>query len=202
MRTTRVLNVRAVIGSFWGKEDEWGCGGWEGFQRNTEDKKWQPTAQQLHPGTGLVNGGGVAEEKERHAGNAAEDQHHGQQHEHRGGLEGSRRDGAEVGEAAHAGEVPAGRLHAAQAVVKQAEVADVRRLDAVTDPVGLDENHHVDDGEADGEDGPENPDGPRVAHVVVMVDLGGFLGRQHVCCFFLSFFFTPLICLSSRLQEK
>lgn len=37
-----------------------------------------PTAQQLHPGAGLVNGGRVAEEEERHAGDAAEDQHHGQ----------------------------------------------------------------------------------------------------------------------------
>ena len=175
-----------------------------------------PTAQQLHPGAGLVNGGGVAEEEERHAGDAAEDQHHGQQHEHRGRLEGSGRDGAEVGEAAHAGELPAGRRPGAHAVVEEAEVAGLRRVDAVADPVGLDEHHHVDDGEADGEDGPQHPDGPGVAHVIVMVDLGGFLGRQHVWSIFffhslspslsLSFSFflsTPVLLLLFRLlQEK
>ena len=157
-----------------------------------------PTAQQLHPGAGLVNGGGVAEEEERHAGDAAEDQHHGQQHEHRGRLEGSGRDGAEVGEAAHAGELPAGRRPGAHAVVEEAEVAGLRRVDAVADPVGLDEHHHVDDGEADGEDGPQHPDGPGVAHVIVMVDLGGFLGRQHVWSifFFLSLSLSPSLSLS------
>lgn len=146
-----------------------------------------PTAQQLHPGAGLVNGGGVAEEEERHAGDAAEDQHHGEQHEHRGCLEGSGRDGAEVGEAAHAGELPTGRRPGAHAVVEEAEVAGLRRVDAVADPVGLDEHHHVDDGEADSEDGPQHPDGPGVAHIIVMVYLGGFLGRQHVW----SVFFPP-----------
>lgn len=157
-----------------------------------------PTAQQLHPGAGLVNGGGVAEEEERHAGDAAEDQHHGQQHEHWGRLEGSGRDGAEVGEAAHAGELPAGRRPGTHAVVEEAEVAGLRRVDAVADPVGLDEHHHIDDGEADGEDGPQHPDGSGVAHIIVMVDLGGFLGRQHVwsffspLSFFLDIFYTPV----------
>lgn len=138
------------------------------------------TAQQLHPRARLVHGGGVAKEEERHARDAAEDQHHGQQHEDRRRFEGSGRDGAEVGEAAHARQLATGRRPRAHAVVEQAEVSGLRRVDAVTDPVGLNEHHHVDDGEADGEDGPQHADGTRVAHVVVMVDLGGFLGRQHV----------------------
>lgn len=164
----------------------------EGFTLHVQQKRKKrkntngvPTTQQLHPGAGLVNGGGVAEEEQCHAGDAAEDQHHGQQHEDRGCLEGSGRDGAEVGEAAHAGELPAGRRPGAHAVVEEAEVAGLWRVDAVADPVGLDEHHHVDDGEANGEDGPEHPDGTGVAHVIVMVNLGGFLGRQHVLCCFL-----------------
>lgn len=47
------------------------------------------TAEQLHPGARLVHGGGVAEEEKRHAGDAAQDKHHGQQHEEKGGLEGA-----------------------------------------------------------------------------------------------------------------
>lgn len=155
-----------------------------------------PTAQQLHPSAGLVNGGGVAEEEERHAGDAAQDQHHGEQHEHRRGLEGAGRNGAEVGEAAGAGELPGRRRTGAHAVVEEAKVAGLRRADAVADPVGLDEHHHVDDGKADGEDGPQHADGAGVAHVVVMVDLGGFLGRQHVWVFFS---FSPYISLSTPL---
>ncbi len=44
------------------------------------------TAKQLHPSAGFVDGGGVAEEEERHTANAAQNEDHGQQHEERGHL--------------------------------------------------------------------------------------------------------------------
>lgn len=66
-----------------------------------------PTCQELHPGADLVDGGGVAEEEKGKAGDAAENQHHGKQHEEGGRLEGAGRDGAEVGERAPAGELAA-----------------------------------------------------------------------------------------------
>lgn len=157
----------------------------------------KPTAQQLHPGAGLVNGRSVAEEEERHAGNAAKNQHHGEKHKHRGCLEGSGWDWAEVREATHAGELPARWRPGAHAVVKEAEVADLRRVDAVANPVGLNEHHNVDDGKADGEDGPKHPDGPGVAHVIVMIDLGGFLGRQHVRSIFFFFYLDVFFFLFS-----
>ena len=112
-----------------------------------------PTCQELHPGADLVDRGRVAEEEKRKAGDAAEDQHHGEQHEEGGRLEGAGRDGAEVGERAAAGELSA-RQPAAHTVVEEAEVARFGGAHAVAHPVGLDEDHHVDDGEADGEDGP------------------------------------------------
>lgn len=63
--------------------------------------------------------------------------------------------------------------------MEEAEVARLGGAHAVSYPVGLDEDHHVDDGEADGEDGPQHSDGPRVPHVVLMVELGGLLRGQH-----------------------
>ena len=85
--------------------------------------------------------------------------------------------------------------------MEKAEVACLWCVDAVADPVGLDEHHHVDDGKADGEDSPQHPNSPRVAHVVFMVDLGGFLGRQHVCSFgrFLFFFLFVFLVPSFKL---
>lgn len=155
----------------------------------------EPTAQQLHPGAGLVNGRGVAEEEECHAGNAAKNQHHGEKHKHRGCLECSGRDWAEVGEATHAGELPAWWRPGAHAVVEEAEVADLRCVDTVANPVGLNEHHNVDNGKADGEDGPKHSDGPGVAHVIVMIYLGGFLGRQHVwSSLFILYIFLLLFC--------
>lgn len=136
------------------------------------------TAEQLHPGTRLVDGGRVAEEKEGEAADAAEDEHHGHQHKERGRLEGAGRDGAEIEEGSLAHKFPVG-VPVAHAVVEQAEVPGLGAADAVADPVGLYEDDDVDDWQADGEDGPQDPDGPGVAHVVVMVDFGSFLQRQH-----------------------
>lgn len=137
------------------------------------------TCRELHPAADLEDGGGAAEEEEREAADAGEHQHHGGAHEERRGLEGSWRDGAEVGEGAVAGQLA--RHAVTDAVVEEAEVADLRGLRAVADPVGLDEAHHVDDGEQHGEDGPQHADGARVPHVVRLVDLGGFWCGEHLC---------------------
>lgn len=136
------------------------------------------TAQQLHPGARLVDSRGVAEEEEYEARDASQNQHHGEQHEEGGCFECARGDGAEVGEGALAGELAVGGT-VPNAVMEQPEVAGLRRIHAVPDPVGLDKNHHIYDGEAYGENSPKYANGARVPHIVVMVNLGGFLRGQH-----------------------
>lgn len=136
-----------------------------------------PTCSQLHPAADLVHGPGAAEEEEREAADAGEDQRHGRADEEGGGLERAGGDGAELGEAALAGQVPGQPVP--DAVVEQTEVARLRGVRAVADPVRLDEAHHVDDGEEDGEDGPEDADGAGVPHVVGLVDFGRLGGGQH-----------------------
>lgn len=54
------------------------------------------TTEKLHPSTRLVDSGDIAEEEKRHAGDAAEDENHGQQHEEGRCFEGAGGDGAEV----------------------------------------------------------------------------------------------------------
>lgn len=139
------------------------------------------TRGQLHPGTDLVDGGCVAEEEEDEADDAGDDEHHREPDEEGRSFEGSRGQAGEVREAAPAGEFPAEAV--ADAVVEEPEVARLRGVHAVPDPVRLDEAHHVDDGKADGEDGPEHADGPRVPHVVGVVDLGRLLSWEHPRCY-------------------
>lgn len=136
-----------------------------------------PTCCQLHPPADLVHRPGAAEEEEGEAADAGEDQHHGHADEEGGGLERAGRDGAELGEAALTGQVPGQPVP--DAVVEQTEVARLRSLHSVPDPVGLYEAHHVDDCEEDGEDGPEDADGAGVAHVVGLIDLGSLGGGEH-----------------------
>ncbi|KAJ1161833.1 hypothetical protein NDU88_002314 [Pleurodeles waltl] len=131
------------------------------------------TGGELHPGADLVHGGRVAEEEEDEGDDAGDDEHHREADEEGSGFEGSRRDAGEVGEAASAAELA--EQAAADAVVEEAEVACLRGVHAVADPVRLDEAHHVHDGEEDGEDGPQHADGPRVPHVVGVIDLGRLL---------------------------
>lgn len=135
------------------------------------------TCSQLRPAADLVHGSGAAEEEEREAADAREDQRHGHGDEDRGGLEGAGGDAAELREAALARQVPGQPV--ADAVVEQTEVARLRGVHTVPDPVGLDEADHVDDGEQDGEDGPQDADGPGVPHVVGLVDFGSFGGGEH-----------------------
>lgn len=135
------------------------------------------TCSQLHPAADLVHGAGATEEEEREAGDAGEHQHHGHADEEGGSFERTGGDAAELGEAALTGQVPGQPV--SDAVVEQTEVARLRRVHAVPDPVRLDEAHHVDDGEEDGEDGPQDADGAGVAHVVGLVDLGSLGCGEH-----------------------
>lgn len=139
------------------------------------------TRGQLHPRTDLVDGGCVTEEEEDEADDAGDDEHHREPDEEGCSFESSRGQTGEVREAAPAGEFPAEAV--ADAVVEEPEVARLRSVHAVPDPVRLDEAHHVDDGKADGEDGPEHADGPRVPHVVGVVDLSRLLSREHPRCY-------------------
>lgn len=135
------------------------------------------TGGELHPGTDLVHRRRVAEEEEGEADDAGDDEHHGEADEERGGFEGARGQRGEVREAAPAGQLPGEAV--ADAVVEEPEIAGLRGVHAVANPVGLDEAHHVDDGKADGEDGPQHADGPRVPHIVGVVQLGSLLSREH-----------------------
>lgn len=110
------------------------------------------TCSQLHPAADFVHGAGATEEEEREAGDAGEHQRHGHADEEGGSFERTGGDAAELGEAALTGQVPGQPV--SNAVVEQTEVARLRRIHAIPDPVRLDEAHHVDDGEEDGEDGP------------------------------------------------
>lgn len=136
------------------------------------------TCCQLHPGTDFVDRGCIAEEEEAEAEDAADDEESGDAHKEHGCLEGTRGDGAKVQGATLADELAGESV--ADAVGEEAEVAGLRGVNAVADPVGLDEGHHHDDGEAEGEEHPQHPHGTCVAHVVGVVDLGGLLRRQQL----------------------
>ena len=133
---------------------------------------------QLHPRTDLVDVPRVAEEEEAEADHGAHHQQHGGAHHEHGGPERRWGDGAEVQHAAFTHELRRERV--ADAVVEEAEVSGLRRVDAVPDPEGLDEHHHRDDDEADGEHGPHDADGPGVPHVVGVVDLSRFLRWEQI----------------------
>lgn len=133
---------------------------------------------QLHPCTDLVDVSSVAEEEQTEADHGAHNQQHGGPNEEHGSPEGRWGDGSEVQHAALAGELRSQRV--ADAVVKEAEVAGLRGVDAVPDPVGLDEDHHGDDDEADGKHSPHDADGSRVPHIVGVVDFGSFLRWKEV----------------------
>lgn len=64
--------------------------------------------------------------------------------------------------------------------MKETEVAGLRGVDAVPYPVGLYEDHHGDDDEADGEHGPHDADGAGVSHIVGVIDFSGLLGWKQV----------------------
>lgn len=89
------------------------------------------TRGQLHPGANLVDASRVAEEEEAEADDAAHHQQHRDAHKKHSGLEGPRRDGAEVQRAPFACELRGQRVP--DAVVEESEVSGLRRVHAVSD---------------------------------------------------------------------
>ena len=131
----------------------------------------------MYPAADLVDGGGAAEEEQCEAADAREDEDHGHSDEEGRSLEGTRRDGAEICETALAGELSGQPV--AYAVVEEAEVASLRGVHSVPDPVRLDKTHYVDNSEQDGEDCPKHPNSSRVPNVVGLVDLGSLRSWEH-----------------------
>lgn len=146
-------------------------------QLQTFSQTLELTGGQLHPGADLIDAPRVAEEEEAEADDAAHHQQHGDPHEEHGRLEGAGRNGAEVQRAPFAGELRGERVP--DAVVEEAEVPGLRRVDAVSDPVWLDEHHHGDDGEGDGENRPQHAHGAGVTHVVGVVNFSCLQSREH-----------------------
>lgn len=133
----------------------------------------------MYPAADFVDGGGTAEEEQCEAADAGEDEDHGHPDEEGRSLEGTRRDGAEIGEAAFAREVSGQPV--TYAVVEEAEVAALRGVHAVPDPVGLNKTHYIDYSEQYGEDRPQHANSARVPNVVSLVDLGSLRSWEHRC---------------------
>lgn len=129
----------------------------------------------MHPAADFVHGGGAEEEEEAEAADAGDHQHHWHSNEEGGGLERAGGDGGELGEAALAVQLPGDPVPDAK--VKQAEVASLRGVHAIPDPIGLRENGHVNDAEQDRENGPQETDDTRVADVIGLVEFRGFCRR-------------------------
>lgn len=106
----------------------------------------------LHPATDLVHGGGAEKEEETEAADASDNQHHGHSDEEGGGLERTGGDSGELGEATLACQVSGESV--SNAIVKKAEIAGLRRVHAISNPIGLWEDGHVNNTEQDSEDGP------------------------------------------------
>lgn len=136
------------------------------------------TWSQLHPGTDLVNHPSVAEKEQTEADHGAYNQQHGGPNEEHGRPEGRGWDGGKVQHTAFTGELRGESV--TDAVVEEAEVPGLWGVDAVPDPEGLDEDHHGDDDEADGEHGPHHTDGSGVSHIVGVVDFGSLLRWQQI----------------------
>lgn len=129
----------------------------------------------MHPATDLVDGGGTEEEEEAEAANAGDHQRHRHSNEEGGGLEGAGGDGGELGEAALAGQVSG--VSVPDAIVEKAEVAGLRRVHAIPNPIGLREDGHVHDAEQDSENGPKKSDDSGVADVIGLVEFRSFCRR-------------------------
>lgn len=106
----------------------------------------------MHPPADLVDGGGAEEEEETEAADTGDYQHHGHTNKERGGLERSRGDGGELSEGTLTRQFPG--VAVSDAIVKQAEVPNLRRVHAITNPVRLREYGHIHNSEQNSEDGP------------------------------------------------
>lgn len=129
----------------------------------------------MHPAADLIHGGGAEKEEETEAADASDNQHHGHSDEERSGLERAGGDSGELGEATLAGQFSGDSV--SDAIVKKAEVAGLRRVHAISNPIGLREDGHINDTEQDGEDGPQESDDTGVADVISLVQFRGFCRR-------------------------
>lgn len=103
-------------------------------------------------------------EEEQHATDAEEDSDDGQSHKDGSCPEGRRGDRLKRVQSPFADHFLAVLDQPAE--LPESEMSGALAMLGVTKPVGLQEDHHVDDGEANGEDSPENPDGLGVPQVV------------------------------------
>lgn len=132
------------------------------------------TGRQLHPCTNLVDATSVAEEEQTEAADGAHNQQEGNAHKEHGGLERSRGNGAKVQGASFADQFSGDGV--ANTVVEQSKITRLRSIHTVSNPIRLDEDHHGDDSEADGEYDPEHTDGPGITHIIGVVNFGSLLG--------------------------
>lgn len=86
--------------------------------------------------------------------------------------------------------------------MEQAEVPGMRGIHTVPNPVRLNEYHNVNDCETYGEYRPQHPNGPGVSHVVVMVNLGGFLRWQHFPQYYAGMILHCLVSISPYLPPS
>lgn len=133
---------------------------------------YQPTRCCLHPATDFVHGGGAEEKEETEAADAGDHQHHRHSYEEGGGLERTGGDGGELGEAALTDQVSG--VSVPNAIVKKAEVAGLRRVHAIPNPIGLREDGHVHDTEQDSKNGPQKSDDTGVSDVIGLVQFRSF----------------------------
>lgn len=126
----------------------------------------------MHPATDLVHGGCAEEEEETEAADAGDNQHHRHSNEEGSGLERTRGDSGELSEATLAGQVSGDSV--SNTIMKKAEVADLRRIHAISNPIGLREDGHDNNTEQNSEDGPQKSDHTGVADVIGLVQFRGF----------------------------
>lgn len=114
-------------------------------------------------------------EEEHHAADTEKNDDHGQSDKNGGCPEGRGGDRVEIRQLSLADDILPVLHH--PACLPQSEVSGSAALLGVSQPVWLDEDHHDDDGKADGEDPPQDSDGFRVLHVVGVLQarLGGIL---------------------------
>ena len=140
----------------------------------------QLTREDLNPSADHVDSRRAHEQEQQHATNTDQNQEGRESDEERRGFERRAENRVEVVESAVANELLPCLIQLA--VLEQAEIAGAGAAGRVTDPMRLDEDHDVDDGEADGEDAPHDTNGARVTHIVDVVNsrrlriLDGFLG--------------------------
>lgn len=126
--------------------------------------------QYLGPSTNVEDSGGLEEEEEQQAADTEEHKNNGEAHENGGSPKGSRGNGVEVVQTSFAQHFV--MVLDEVAVPPQAEVTSATTGHSVPQPLRLHEHHYVDDGEADGENAPKDPNGLWISNVAGGVKVG------------------------------